>query len=300
MAHRFGHVAAARRWALGAAALTTALAIFDAFASGVVLTGILVLGPLLAAARCGPRATAALSGYAVLLGLLGGLPNDIFLEGEHLTRLFALAIGALVAVWIAALRTRGERTNDHLLAQNALAVSLVESGSIAEATPKALESIGRTLGWQLGTLWTLDESRQGLRVAGVWQEPGLEAAGFVGLSRRKTFAPRRRAARASPGSATSRSGARTSRRTRATPASRSRARPAFRRRWRSPSSARRASSAPSSSTRARYERHIPSCFGCSAASAASSASTSSSSTWRRQPARARRSRRRSSRPRSTR
>ena len=188
MAHRFGHVAAARRWALGAAALTTALAILDAFASSVILTGILVLGPLLAAARCGPRATAALSGYAVLLGLLGGLPNDIFLEGEHLTRLLALAIGALVAIWIAALRTRGERTNDHLLAQNALAVSLVESGSIAEATPRALESIGRTLGWQLGTLWTIDEARQGLRVAGVWQEPGLEAAGFVGLSRRKTFA----------------------------------------------------------------------------------------------------------------
>ncbi len=48
---------------------------------------------------------------------------------------------------------RGERTNDHLLAQNALAVTLVESGSLADATPKALESIGRTLGWQLGTLW---------------------------------------------------------------------------------------------------------------------------------------------------
>ena len=67
-------------------------------------------------------------------------------------------VGATVAVWIASLREGGERTNDHLLAQNALAVTLVESRSLADGTPKALEAIGRTLGWQLGALWAVDEA----------------------------------------------------------------------------------------------------------------------------------------------
>ena len=190
MAHRFGHAGAARRWALVAAALTTLLAGIDAaLGASAILTGILVLGPLLAAARSGPRETAALAAYAVFLGFVGGTGNEIFLEREHLTRLLALTIGASVAVWIAALRTRGDRTTDHLLAQNALAVTLVESRSLADATPKALEAIGRTLGWQLGTLWAVDESDRVLRVVDVWQEPGLNAAGFIGLSRRTRFAP---------------------------------------------------------------------------------------------------------------
>ena len=189
MAQGFGHAAAARRWTLGAAVLTTLIAGVDAaLGSSAILTGLLVLGPLLAAARSGIRATAALAIYAVLLGFVGGLWNEIFLEREHFTRLAALAIGSGVAIWIAALRVARERTNDHLLAQNALAVTLVESRSLADATPRALESIGRTLGWQLGALWQADEAQQKLRVVDVWQEPGLQAAGFVGLSRRITFA----------------------------------------------------------------------------------------------------------------
>jgi PAS domain S-box-containing protein len=118
---------------------------------------------------------------------LGGPWNDIFLEGEHLTRLLALVIGAAVSVWIAALRVARERTNDHLLAQNALAVTLVESRSLADATPRALEAIGRTLGWQLGALWQADPSHERLRLIDVWQEPDVQAAGFLGLSRRRTF-----------------------------------------------------------------------------------------------------------------
>ena len=187
MAHGFGHAGSPRRWALGAAVLTTLLAGLDAALTGAILIGVLVLGPLLAAARCSTRATAALAVYALALGVLSGLWNDIFFETEHFTRLLALVIGATVAVWIAALRTRGERTTDHLLAQNALAVTLVESRSLADATPKALEAIGRTLGWQLGALWLVDESSQLLRLVDVWQEPEIEAAGFVGLSRRTTF-----------------------------------------------------------------------------------------------------------------
>src|SRR5215208_4904892 len=188
MANGFGHSPEARRWALGAAVLTTLLAALDAAAPDTVLLGAFVLGPLLAAARSGIRETIALAAYALTLGVVAGLWDGIFLNNEHLTRLLALGIGASVSVWIAMLRVAGERTTNQLLAQNALAVTLVESRSLADAAPKALEAIGRTLDWQLGVLWRVDETQQALHFAGCWQEPGVQAAGFVGVSRRKTFA----------------------------------------------------------------------------------------------------------------
>jgi PAS domain S-box-containing protein len=188
MANGFGRERTARRWALGAAALTTLLAGIDA-AVPAVLLGVFVSGPLLSAVRAGPRETAAVAVYALALGILAGLWNDIFLEGNHLTRLPPLVIGSIVAIWIAGVRLRGERTNHHLVAQNALAVTLVESRSLADATPHALEAIGRTLGWQLGALWTVQEPGPVLRVVDVWKEPGVQAAGFLGLSRRAAFAP---------------------------------------------------------------------------------------------------------------
>mgnify|MGYP006176184293 CR=1 FL=1 len=44
MAHRFGHADAARRWAIGAAVLTTFLAAVDAMFPDTVLLGVFVLG----------------------------------------------------------------------------------------------------------------------------------------------------------------------------------------------------------------------------------------------------------------
>jgi PAS domain S-box-containing protein len=188
MAQSFGHAAGARRWALGAAAVTTALAGLDAAWLNATLLGVIVLGPFVAAARARPRDTAYVAAYAIALGIAAGLWNGIFLEAEHLTRLPALVAGSALAVWIADLRLRSEHTRDHLIAQNALAVTLVEARSLAEATPRALEVIGRTLGWQLGALWLVDDEDGALRVVDVWRDPAVRASGFLGLSRRGAFA----------------------------------------------------------------------------------------------------------------
>src|SRR5688572_24314681 len=180
MAEGFGHGRAARRWAFGAATLTTGLALIDAGFPDVVLLGVFVTGPLLCAVRSGPRETALIAAYAIVLGVLSGVWNDIFLDRDHLTRLPGLVIGSLVAVWIADVRLRSERTNDHLVAQNALAVTLVEARSLDDATPRVLSSIGRTLGWELGALWTVQPAEPELRLVDVWKEYGVEAAGFLG------------------------------------------------------------------------------------------------------------------------
>ena len=172
MANGFGRSAADRRWALGAAALTTVLAGIDAALTGVVLTGILVLGPLLAAARSGPRVTGALAVYTVALGFRGRRVER-HLPGGRAPHPPARARDRRGSSRSGSQRCgqSGERTNDHLLAQNALAVTLVESRSLADATPKALEAIGRTLGWQLGALWR-SKSR-----ATYWARRGLAGAG---------------------------------------------------------------------------------------------------------------------------
>jgi PAS domain S-box-containing protein len=189
MAGSFEHGDSDRRWALAAAALTTLVAAADlALGADVVLLGLFVFGPLLAAGRASRRATAGVGLYAVALGIAAGAWNDVFFDTDHVTRLPVVIGGSLVAVWIAGLRQRSERTREHLVAQNALAVTLVEARSLADGTPTALESIGRQLDWQLGALWTVSPRDQMLRLVDVWKDDGVEATGFVGLSRRTAFA----------------------------------------------------------------------------------------------------------------
>ena len=186
MAEPYGRAGTGRGWALAAATLTTAAAAVDyALGPDVILIGIYVLGPLVALLRAGPLETAAVTVYALLLGVVGGAWNEIFLETEHFTRLLALSVGAVLAVYIARLRVSAERTRDHLVAQNALAVTLVESRALADVAPNALASIGATLDWQLGVLWKVDGDT--LRLVDVWKEPGIEAGGFLDLSRRIRF-----------------------------------------------------------------------------------------------------------------
>ena len=131
MAEGFGPASRNFRWAIGATVLTTAVAIVDlSLGTRAILIGTYVLGPLLAALRCGPRETGAIAAYSIVLGFFSGSWNEIMLETEHLTRLLPLAIGAALAVFIAHLRLRLERTRDHLVAQNALAVIDKAIGSI--------------------------------------------------------------------------------------------------------------------------------------------------------------------------
>ena len=188
MAHRFGHAPAARRWALGAAALTTVLAALDAALSGAILTGILVLGPLLAAARSGPRTTArwrATRGARVRRGPLERqLPRRRALhapvrardrrEPRRLDRRAARAGRAHERPPARPERARGDARRVALARRRDAEGARVDRPHARLAARHAL---------------AVDESGQALlRVVDVWQEPGLQAAGFVGLSRRTTFA----------------------------------------------------------------------------------------------------------------
>src|SRR5262245_3274676 len=72
-----------------------------------------VLGPLIAALAAGPRPVAAVGVVAIALGFVGLLQDGDF-EGQDVIRIVTVAAGSALAVWIAALRTRLQRTNDEL------------------------------------------------------------------------------------------------------------------------------------------------------------------------------------------
>jgi PAS domain S-box-containing protein len=91
------------RWAVIGVAVATLLAALDALlGERVILTGLIVAGPLLASVGASRRATGLISLYAAILAIAVGIPNDAFLDpGEHLTRLATVVVGGLIATWIA-------------------------------------------------------------------------------------------------------------------------------------------------------------------------------------------------------
>jgi serine phosphatase RsbU (regulator of sigma subunit) len=75
------------------------------------------------------------------------------------------------------------------IAEHAVTCVLAESADLREATPKIIQAICASLGWDLGVLWQVDRQAGALRCLEVWREPGIGAAGFERLCRQITFAP---------------------------------------------------------------------------------------------------------------
>jgi hypothetical protein len=95
------------------------IALVDALVvSGAVLIGLLITGPLLAALFATSRVTAITGVFAVVLGILLGLPDDMFLSADHVVRFGILALGSGLAVVLARTRERLEwsRTRYSLIA----------------------------------------------------------------------------------------------------------------------------------------------------------------------------------------
>jgi len=74
-----------------------------------------------------------------------------------------------------------------LAAEYATARVLAASERLAEATPKILEAICTTLGWEHGALWRVDHAANVLRCVEVWHAPGVRFVQFEALSRQTAF-----------------------------------------------------------------------------------------------------------------
>jgi two-component system, sensor histidine kinase and response regulator len=74
-----------------------------------------------------------------------------------------------------------------LAAEYATMRVLAESGRLADATPRILEAICTTLGWEHGALWQVDPHADRLRCVEVWHPLGSSFDGFDAISRATAF-----------------------------------------------------------------------------------------------------------------
>jgi PAS domain S-box-containing protein len=70
--------------------------------------------------------------------------------------------------------------------QHAITRRLLEANTLEEATPDIMEMICRTLGWNVGVMWKMDEEMQVLRCAEVWDEKA-DYTKFIECTRQSNF-----------------------------------------------------------------------------------------------------------------
>ena len=154
-----------------------------------------------AAFRLGRRgvtlATAVLSVIAIWgtahgLGPFAGRTiNESLLQLQVFVGSNAIIFMFLVAV--VEERRRSEETlreSERRLAGNlAITRILAESPALSDATPRILQTIGETLGWEMGDLWMPDGDRRMLACQRVWSASSAKVDKFEAASCEYTFAP---------------------------------------------------------------------------------------------------------------
>jgi sigma-B regulation protein RsbU (phosphoserine phosphatase) len=96
---------------LVAALATSAVALLDVLAGeAMILIGLLIVGPLLAAINLDGWRTSAVAVYALALAILLGLPDGIFGTTDHLVHCLVVATGGVFCVVIAERRSERELT----------------------------------------------------------------------------------------------------------------------------------------------------------------------------------------------
>ena len=85
--------------------------------------------------------------------------------------------------------TERKRAERRLRAHHKTTHILAESSTIAEATPKIIQVICESLGWDLGELWLVDRQANVLRYVENWHQPSLQVSEFEALTQQITFSP---------------------------------------------------------------------------------------------------------------
>ena len=84
--------------------------------------------------------------------------------------------------------TERKRREQHLSAEQATTRLLAESATLNVATPKILQAICESLGWDLGELWRVDARANVLRCVEIWHQPSLKVSEFKAETLQMTFA----------------------------------------------------------------------------------------------------------------
>jgi PAS domain S-box-containing protein len=94
--------------------------------------------------------------------------------------------GVLVS---SAIRDISERklSEQYFQAQHAVTRALADATTVAEVMPRVLEELGRSMGWELGEYWAVDEPDRVLRRGETWLAPSIDATEFDEVSAGLTF-----------------------------------------------------------------------------------------------------------------
>lgn len=129
--------------------VTAAIFVVDVVAGrDLVLVGLLVVGPIIAALTLGPWDTAMVTAVALAAGLAAGAATGDFLSGDHLPRLLVIVAGGGLAIAGSALRIRLERDRREAVAAAERSAALAEEnarllGELRESTAR-LDTLFRT------------------------------------------------------------------------------------------------------------------------------------------------------------
>lgn len=85
--------------------------------------------------------------------------------------------------------TQRKTVERRLTTEHTVTRVLTESPTLGEATPKILQAICESLGWEMGTFWSVDLQANVLRCGDIWHAPMIDLAKFEALSRQTTFGP---------------------------------------------------------------------------------------------------------------
>ncbi len=115
--------------------------------------------------------------------------EDYFLaESNQWIELSAFPLNEGIAVYLRDISDR-QRTQQRQSAQYAIAQVLAEATTWVDAVPAILKALCESLGWQVGTIWTLHPQDNRLHSFQSWHLPGLELQEFLELTAQITFAP---------------------------------------------------------------------------------------------------------------
>lgn len=81
------------------------------------------------------------------------------------------------------------RTQQQLAAQYAIVRVLAESASLKDATPRLLQAVCESLGWEHGAIWSVDREANVLRCLEIWHAPHVSFPEFIAVSRNTAFPP---------------------------------------------------------------------------------------------------------------
>ncbi len=109
-------------------------------------------------------------------------------QSNQWVEISAFPVNEGIAVYIRDISDR-KRTQQRQSAQYAIAEVLAEATTWAQAVPAILQALCESLGWQLGTIWTLNAQDNRLHSSESWHLPHLNLQEFLEATAQMSFAP---------------------------------------------------------------------------------------------------------------